>query len=141
MTVSDDNKISVKVKVSAKANNAIVIEEDGIYVPIPDHYTKAETDAKVKNVQDQLDNHTSDTVVHITAAERTAWNAKPTQDELAKAKKDAIDTAAADATEKADAALASAKAYTDSKNDGMDTRVKLVESALTWKQIAAAATI
>ena len=141
VTVSDDNKISVKVKVSAKANNAIVIEEDGIYVPIPDHYTKAETDAKVKNVQDQLDNHTSDTVVHITAAERTAWNAKPTQDELAKAKKDAIDTAAADATEKADAALTSAKAYTDSKNDGMDTRVKLVESALTWKQIAAAATI
>ena len=91
-------------------------------------------------MQDQLDNHTSDTVVHITAAERTTWNAKPTQDELAKAKKDAIDTAAADATEKADAALASAKAYTDSKNDGMDTRVKLVESALTWKQIAATAT-
>ena len=141
VTVSDDNKISVKVRVSAKANNAITIEEDGIYVPIPDHYTKAETDAKVKVVQDQLDAHTKDTDVHITADERKAWNAKPTQDELTAAKEAAIATAAEDATRKADAALTSAKAYTDSKNDGMDTRVKLVENALTWKQIANAATV
>lgn len=70
VTVSDDNKISVDVRVSAKANNSITIEEDGLYVAVPDAYTKSETDAKIKKVQDQLDGHSKDAVVHITAEER-----------------------------------------------------------------------
>lgn len=135
VTVSDDNKISVKVKVSAKANNTLTIEDDGLYVSVPDAYTKAETDAKVKSVQDALTSHTSDTTVHITAAEREAWNAKPTQADLKNSHDDAVSVAAADATAKADAALTSAKGYADGLNTAMDTRVKNVEGALTWKNI------
>ena len=33
ITISSDNKISVNVKVSAEANNSVVVKEDGIYVP------------------------------------------------------------------------------------------------------------
>lgn len=136
VTVSDENKISVNVRVSAKANNSITIEEDGLYVAVPDAYTKAETDAKVKKVQDQLDNHTTDTVVHITAEERAAWNEKPTHAELNASHDDAVAIAAADATKKADKALADANTYTDTKNTAMDNRVKVVESAITWKVLA-----
>lgn len=46
VTVSTDNKISVKVKVSAKADNSITLEEDGLYVAVPDAYTKAEADKR-----------------------------------------------------------------------------------------------
>lgn len=133
VTVSNDNKISVNVRVSAKANNSIIIEEDGLYVAVPDAYTKAETDAKLKKVQDQLDGHAKDTVVHITAEERKAWNAKVSQDELTAAKSEVIATAAADATKKADAARDAAKTYADGLNTAMDNRVKSVEGALTWK--------
>lgn len=136
VTVSDDNKISVNVRVSAKANNSITIEEDGLYVAVPDAYTKAETDAKIKKVQDQLDGHAKDAVVHITAEERKAWNAKVSQDELTAAKSEVIATAAADATKKADAARDVAKTYADGLNTAMDNRVKSVEGALTWKAIA-----
>ena len=132
VTVSNDNKISVNVRVSAKANNSITIEEDGLYVAVPDAYTKAEADAKIKVVNDKLTAHTGDTTVHITAAERTAWDAKPTQDELATAKSEAIDAAAKDATAKANAALDSAKTYTNGLNSVMDSRVKVVENAVTW---------
>ena len=135
VTVSADNKISVRVKVSAKANNTLTLEEDGLYVSVPDAYTKAETDAKVKSVQDALTSHTGDTTVHITAAERAAWNAKPTQDELKKSHDDAVSVAAADATTKANAALTSAKSYADGLNSAMDARVQNVEGALTWKNI------
>ena len=133
VTVSDDNKISVNVRVSAKANNSITIEEDGLYVAVPDAYTKAETDAKLKKVQDQLDGHAKDAVVHITAEERKAWNSKVSQDELTAAKSEVIATAAADATKKADAARDAAKTYADGLNTAMDNRVKSVEGALTWK--------
>lgn len=71
----------------------------------------------------------------ITADERAAWNAKPTQDELAAAKNEAISTAAADATTKADAALASAKTYADGLNTTMDGRVQVLEGAITWKSL------
>ena len=135
VTVSDENKISVNVRVSAKANNSITIEDDGLYVAVPDAYTKAETDAKVKKVQDQLDNHTSDTIVHITAEERAAWNEKPTHAELNSSHDDAVAIAAADATKKADKALADANTYTDTKNTAMDNRMKVVEKALTWKPL------
>lgn len=47
--------------------------------------------------------------------------------DIATAKSEAIDAASADATAKADAALASAKTYTDGLNTSMDTRVKAVE--------------
>ena len=133
VTVSDDNKISVNVRVSATANNAIVIEEDGIYVPIPDHYTKAETDAKIKTVRDALTDHANDAVAHITADERTAWNEKVTHAELTASHDDAVSTAAKDATAKADQALADAKTYSDGLNTAMDSRVKNVEGLLTWQ--------
>lgn len=137
VTVSNDNKISVAVRVSAKANNSITIEEDGLYVAVPDAYTKAETDAKIKKVQDQLDGHSKDTVVHITAEERKAWDTKVSQDELTAAKSEVIATAAADATKKADAALSSAKTYTNGLNSAMDSRVKVVEKAITWVSLDA----
>lgn len=135
VTVSDDNKISVAVRVSAKANNSITIEEDGLYVAVPDAYTKAETDAKIKKVQDQLNGHTADVVVHITAEERAAWNEKPTHAELNASHDDAVAIAAADATKKADAARDTAKTYADGLNTAMDGRVKVVEKALTWKAL------
>lgn len=136
VTVSSDNRISVNVKVSAKANNSIVIEEDGLYVAVPDAYTKAETDAAIKKVQDSLGSHTKDATIHITAEERKTWNAKVSQEELTTAKSEAISTAAADATKKADAARDTAKAYADTLNTAMDSRVQKVESALTWKNLA-----
>lgn len=135
VSVSADNKISVKVRVSAKANNSITIEEDGLYVAVPDAYTKAEVDAKIKAVNDALTSHSGDTTVHITAAERKAWNDKPTQADLKSSHDDAVSVAAADATKKADAALSSAKTYANGLNTAMDTRVKNVENALTWKNI------
>lgn len=135
VSVSADNKISVSVKVSAKANNTLTLEEDGLYVSVPDAYTKTEVDTKVKAVQDALDNHANDTTVHITADERDAWNAKVSQTELKNSHDDAVSVAAADATKKADAALAGAKTYSDGLNTAMDGRVKVVEKALTWKPI------
>lgn len=137
VSVSSDNKISVNVRVSTKGNNSITIEEDGLYVAVPDAYTKAEADEKIKSVADQLDAHTKDAVKHITADERKAWNAKPTQDELAAAKAEAISAAAADATTKADNALAGAKTYANSLNGLMDNRVKVVENAITWVSLDA----
>lgn len=136
VTVSDENKISVRVKVSAKANNSITIEEDGLYVAVPDAYTKAETDQKVKTVQDALTGHIGDTVAHVTAEERKTWNGKVSTDQLAAAKSEAIAAAAADATTKADKALTDAKAYADGLNTAMDGRVKETEKALAWQTIA-----
>ena len=136
VTVSDDNKISVNVKVSAKANNSITIEEDGLYVAVPDAYTKAETDQKVKTVQDALTGHIGDTVAHVTAEERKTWNGKVSTDQLAAAKSEAIAAAAADATSKADKALKDAKTYADGLNTAMDGRVKETEKALAWQTIA-----
>lgn len=135
VSVSSDNKVSVNVRVSTKGNNSITIEEDGLYVAVPDAYTKAEADEKIKSVADQLDAHAKDAVKHITADERKAWNAKPTQDELAAAKAEAISAAAADATTKADNALAGAKTYANGLNTAMDSRVKVVEGAIAWKSI------
>lgn len=132
-TVSDDNKISVNVRVSAKADNSITVEEDGLYVAVPDAYTKAETEAKLKAITDQATEHYNDTTVHITAAEREAWNAKPTQAELTASHDDAVAVAAADATTKSDAAREAAKTYADGLNSAMGDRVSVVESALTWK--------
>lgn len=135
VTVSDDNKISVKVRVSAKADNSIVIEEDGLYVAVPDAYTKAETDAKIKAVSDTLADHSANTIIHITAKEREAWNKKATVEQVNSAKDEAISIAAADATKKAESALSDAKTYSDGLNTAMDNRVKVVEGAITWKTI------
>lgn len=136
VAVSSDNKISVNVRVSAKANNSIVVEEDGLYVAVPDAYTKAEIDKKIKAINDAATAHTGDKVAHITAEERTAWNTKIDATQLAAAKSEAISAAAADATKKADAALSGAKTYTDGLNSAMDTRMKSVEGAITWNTIS-----
>lgn len=139
VTVSSDNKISVNVKVSATANNQITIEEDGLYVPLPDAYTKAETDAKLKAINDALKEHVDNTDIHVTAAQKTEWSAKATTEQVTAAKEAAIasatETAATDATEKADKALADAKTYADGLNDTLSERVTATENALTWKTI------
>ena len=135
VTVSDDNKISVSVKVSAKANNSITVEEDGLYVAVPDAYTKAEADKKIKAVQDALDAHAANADIHVTKEQKATWDAKVSTEQLAAAKSEAISAAAADATTKADAARDAAKTYADGLNTAMDTRVKVVEGAITWKTI------
>lgn len=136
VTVSDDNKISVSVKVSAKANNSITIEEDGLYVAVPDAYTKSETDAAIKKVQDALNTHSGDTTSHVSADERNTWNAKVSTEQLEAAKSAAISAAAEDATKKADAARDAAKTYADGLNTTMDSRMKVVEGAVTWTTIS-----
>ena len=133
--VSSDNKISVKVKVSAKANNSITVEEDGIYVSVPDAYTKIEIDEKLKAINSQVGDHINDTDIHITAAERADWNAKASVDMVNNAKSEAISVAAADATTKATNALSAAKAHADDLNTAMDTRMTVVEESVTWKEI------
>lgn len=135
VTVSTDNKISVKVKVSAKADNSITLEEDGLYVAVPDAYTKAEADKKIKAVQTALDTHAANADIHVTKEQKATWDAKVSTEQLAAAKSEAIGAAAADATAKADAARDAAKAYADGLNTAMDTRVKVVEGAITWKTI------
>lgn len=132
--VSSDNKISVNVKVSAAANNQIVIEEDGLYVPLPDSYTKAQADAKIKAINDALSEHAADTNIHVTAAQKTAWDAKASADQVAAAKSEAI-AAAADAATKADKALSDAKVYADGLEEAMSNRMSAVESSLQWKSI------
>lgn len=126
-------EIEVKVNVSSEAGNVLFLKDDGLYV---DSYSKAAIDEKVKTVSDSLNTHKNDAVAHITADERTKWNAKPTQDELTAAKEAAIAAAATDATTKANAARDAAKEYADGLNTAMDTRVKAVESAVAWTTIA-----
>lgn len=72
------------------------------------YYTKEQIDAKVKEITGAIDT----------------------------AKQAAIDAAASDATSKADQALKDAKAYADGLNGAMDSRVKVVEAAVTWAEIA-----
>ncbi len=56
-------------------------------------------------------------------------------EQLAAAKSEAIGAAATDATAKANAARDAAKTYADGLNTAMDTRVKVVEGAITWKTV------
>lgn len=135
VSVDEGNHIKVNVKVSAKANNSVVIEEDGLYVAVPDAYTKAEVDAKLKTINDTISNHANDAVAHVTADERKVWDAKVSTEQLATAKSEAISAAAEDATTKADAARNAAKEYADGLNTTMDARVKTVEGAIAWKTI------
>ena len=114
--------------------------KDGLYVGLPDAYTKAETDAAIKVVADDLATHTVDTTIHITADERATRNAKINETQMntaIEAAKTAVTEAAAtDATTKANQVLTDAKAYTDEKDTAMGGRVDVVEATLTWKQIA-----
>lgn len=135
VSVSSDNKISVNVKVSATANNAITIEEDGLYVALPDAYTKTEIDAKFKAVNDSFTAHTSDSDIHVTAAQKAAWDAKATLQQVNDAKDAAITAAAQDATEKSNKAFEDAKTYSDGLNEEMGERVSAVESSIQWKSI------
>lgn len=136
-TVSQDNKISVQVKVQATANNAITVEEDGIYVPIPDAYTKAQIDGLLSTVNQVINAHINDTNVHVTTTEKATWDAKISSAQLAAAKTEAIQTAAADATEKSSQALADAKTYADGLHGSMGARVSVVERAVVWNTIPA----
>lgn len=122
-------EVEVKVNVSSETGNVLSLKDDGLYV---DSYSKAAIDEKVKTVSDSLNTHKNDAVAHITAEERTKWNAKPTQDELAAAKEAAITAAATNANTARDAA----KEYADGLNTAMDTRVKAVEGAVAWTTIA-----
>lgn len=135
VTVSAENKISVNVKVSSTANNQITIEEDGLYVPLPDAYTKAETDTKIKVVSDALTEHTGNTDVHVTASQKTEWSNKATVEQVTAAKDAAIAAAAQDATTKSNKALEDAKVYSDGLNAAIGERVATVESTLQWKTI------
>ena len=123
------------MKVSAKADNSITLEEDGLYVAVPDAYTKAEADKKIKAVQTALDTHAANADIHVTKEQKATWDAKVSTEQLAAAKSEAIGAAATDATAKANAARDAAKAYADGLNTAMDTRVKVVEGAITWKTI------
>ena len=127
VTVSPTNEISVNVKVSATANNAIVVEEDGLYVPIPDSYTKAQVDEKIGVLNSSLTTHTGDTNVHVTAEKQTEWDAKATTEQVTQAKNEAIEsattTASADATTKANKALTDAKEYADEIGNTAQTEI------------------
>lgn len=79
-----------------------------IYKKLEGYYTSAQIDEKV---------------TEITGA-------------IATAKQEAIDAAATDAQTKATKVLNDAKAYADGLNGTMDTRVKSVEAAVTWTEIA-----
>lgn len=134
-TVSANNEISVNVKVSATANNAITIEDDGLYVPFVDAYTKAEVDTLISTTNSKIQNHIDDSTVHITDTERQTWNAKVGQADLASAKSQMAAAAAQDAQKKADDALASAQTYADNLNQSMGNRVTKIETTLTWQTI------
>lgn len=136
VTVSDNNEISVAVKVSATADNAITIEEDGLYVPLSDAYTKAQTDEKIKAVNDALSGHTGNADIHVTAGKKAEWDAKATTAQVATAKQEAMDAASADATSKANQALADAKTYADGLNTAMNERMTVVENSVTWGTLA-----
>lgn len=136
-TVDDQNQIKVNVKVSAKANNQIVIEDDGLYVPFPDAYTKAEVDSKINTLTNKVDVHIDDETIHITDAERQTWNAKVGQGDLASAETRIITAASKDAQSKANDALASAQTYANNLNTSMGNRVSVIENALTWQVIPA----
>lgn len=86
-------------------------------------------------MSDTLADHSANTIIHITAEEREAWNKKATVEQVNSAKDEAISIAAADATKKAESALSDAKTYSDGLNTAMDNRVKVVEGAITWKTI------
>lgn len=134
-SVSNDNKISVRVKLSASANNALTLEQDGLYVPLPDAYTKAQIDGLFQTVNAVINDHVNNSTAHVTDVERATWNAKISSDQLIAAKSEAIATAAADATEKADQALIDAKTYADGLNSNMINRMTVVERSIIWNTI------
>lgn len=106
-TINEKNEVSVAVKVSATANNQLVLEDDGLYVGLPDAYTKAEIDDKLSVINQSV----------------------------ATAKSDAIAAAAEDATTKANTAEKNAKDYADTLNTRMSEKVNANTDALTWKEI------
>ena len=83
ITIDRDHKINVNWNVAQRklsAGTGIDITDNVISVtggsqPV-DAYTKAESDAKFATIAN-LDSHSGNTTVHITAQERTTWNAKP----------------------------------------------------------------
>lgn len=135
VTVSQDKKISVDVRVSATSNNAITIEQDGLYVPLPDAYTKAQQDALFKTVTDTINDHIDNSDIHVTATDKASWDAKISNSQLTAAVTNAISTAAADATAKAEQALVDARSYADGLNNQAINRISVVERAVIWNTI------
>lgn len=134
-SVNENNQISVSVKVSATANNAITIESDGLYVPLPDAYTKAQTDQLFSTVNAVINAHVNDSNIHVTTTEKATWDAKISSAQLVAAKTEAVQTAAADATTKAEQALADAKTYTDNQLNTAISRIQIIENAVAWNSI------
>ena len=135
VTVNQDKKISVDVRVSATANNAITIEQDGLYVPLPDAYTKAQQDSLFEIVNNNIKDHVNNTDIHVTTTEKASWDAKISNAQLTAAVTNAISTAAADATTKADQALTDAKTYADGLNNQVINRLSVVERSVVWNTI------
>ena len=102
---------------------------------LPDAYTKAEVDAKTNALSQRITNHVNDTDSHVSAEDRASWDAKIGSAELASAKQSAISIAALDATEKANQALADAKAWANGLNTTMSNRVNALSAHLIWQQI------
>lgn len=135
VSVSQDNKISANVIVSAKANNQIIIENDGIYVPPLDAYSKSEIDSKISAINTTLGDHTDNTTIHITDEERQTWNAKIGTQELATARSQTLATANQNAQLMANTAESNAKAYADTLNTSANNRIISIENELTWQTL------
>ena len=60
--------------------NGVTLEEDktlaDLGIDIPDTYTKIEIDNKDETISEILSSHTSNTTVHVTSEEKTAWDGK-----------------------------------------------------------------
>lgn len=113
VSVGDDNKIEVAVKVSAKAGNALTIEagegEEGLYISLDNYYTKTEIDDKLDAIN--------------TDAETLSQQVNTNKTDIA--------TLKGDATTEGSVAKAVADAKEEIKNttDDLATRVENLENA------------
>lgn len=137
LTIGTDEAAEL-VLMTAKTENTLTVERgwNGTTAAAWETETwifRAITAQDISALQGNLTDHAGDTVAHVTAADKEAWNGKPTKAEAqgyaneakteavaaaaedagtkaAAAKAEAIEAAATDATTKADAAEANAKA-------------------------------
>lgn len=132
------------IKISAESNNRFVdvLQDDkhsfitsterAKWDKILEH-AKSYIDTEVAKVSNTVTTHGNDAVRHITAVERTAWNAKETptgaQTKATTAKNEAITVAATDASNKSAAALQSAKEYANTKDTTLRTDMATADTA------------
>jgi hypothetical protein len=128
-----DGQFTADVNLSKEANNALVAKEDGLHVDISgkqDNLSEAQLAATnsgaTKTKIDAYDTHVADTTIHITAAERTAWNAKADASDVYT--KSEVDTELA---KKADASSVYAKSETYTQTEVDDA----IEASHTWLEI------